>query len=197
MQTISTEQEHPFLTPRPVPDVEEELDNDPILGREVSRKGLQSPPPAAPPPVLDLSAAPIISSKTLWLIGAHGGAGVTTLASLAGQNVVDSAVVDPLWQGKALLVAATHAAGLEAARQFARDAAGGDLFYDLLGIVLVHDQDKLSKARATLAKGVARMYPLAFSVPFEPSWREPGIAPRASSIRLKKTIQRINQLTTR
>ena len=174
------------------------METDPIMGDEISMTGLQDPAAllipagAEPQPVAPVVA---VTTRTTWLVGASGGVGVSTLASLANEHVVDAAALEPMWQGKALIVAATHPAGLAAARALAVANAAGELLYDVAGLILVHDRPRLSKATATLARGVGRMFPLALVVPYEPSWREPGITPTATTLRLRRTLAAINKLT--
>lgn len=174
------------------------METDPIMGDQVSMTGLQDPAalvvPAGAEPKMQ---APVVevTSRTTWLVGASGGVGVSTLASLANRHVVDAASLEPIWQGKALIVAATHPAGLAAARALAMANATGELLYDVAGLILVHDRPRLSKATATLARGVGKMFPLTLVVPYEPAWREPGITPTVTSIRLKRTLAAINKLT--
>ena len=189
---------NPFLPPASAPEVEEVMETDPIMGDEISMTGLQDPAAllipagAEPQPVAPVVA---VTTRTTWLVGASGGVGVSTLASLANEHVVDAAALEPMWQGKALIVAATHPAGLAAARALAVANAAGELLYDVAGLILVHDRPRLSKATATLAKGIGRMFPLTLVVPYEPSWREPGVTPTASSLRLKRTLGAINKFT--
>lgn len=180
---------NPFL-PAEVPvEVPEEIEPDPILGNAVVVEGLGAPrmardvAPAAPVP-----PAPAITPDTVWLVGASGGVGVSTLAGLAGGNVVDGGVHEPAWQAPVYVVAATHPAGLEAAADLARANARGDVAYDVRGLILVHDRPKLSRATVQLAKQVAGIYPRTMTVPYIASWREPGPPEIGKNVRVQLVL---------
>ena len=132
--------------------------------------------------------APTITAETVWLVGASGGVGVSTLARLAGETVVDGGVHAPAWQAPAFVVAATHPAGLEAAAELARANARGDVDYDIRGLILVHDRPKLSRATVQLAKQVAGVYPRTMTVPFVPAWREPGPVEIPKNVRVQLVL---------
>lgn len=192
------DESNPFIA---LPDVEPEdapIDDDPILGVRESVRGprnlqqtLASEPVEEEPEVAPVS----VSSTTLWLVGASGGVGTTTLADLCSANVVDEAEHDPVWGGRALLVCSASARSLEAAQQLARRSAAGTLSYELVGLIIVHDRPKnrLTKPTLAFARGVARMFPVAMTVPYEPSWREVGVIPQISSTRLKSVIRKIER----
>ena len=139
-----------------------------------------------PPPIA--VQAPTITADTVWLVGASGGVGVSTLARLAGETVVDGGVHAPAWQAPAFVVAATHPAGLEAAAVLARENARGDVDYDIRGLILVHDRPKLSRATVRLAKQVAGVYPRTMTVPFVPAWREPGAVEIPKNVRVQLVL---------
>lgn len=138
--------------------------------------------PATVPP-----ETPRVTSETVWLLGASGGVGVSTLATLAGENVIDGGVHAPPWQAPVFVVAATHANGLEAAAELARANARGDVAYDVRGLILVHDRPKISKASVQLARSVAGVYPRTMTVPFIPGWREPG-SPEVNNVRVRLVL---------
>ncbi len=180
---------HPFL-PAEVPvEVPEEIEPDPILGDALATEGLQSPRMARDvAPAVPTSPAPAITPDTVWLVGASGGVGVSTLAQLAGENVVDGGVHEPAWQAPVYVVAATHAVGLGAAADLARANARGDVAYDVRGLILVHDRPKLSRATVQLAKQVAGIYPRTMTVPFIAAWREPGTPEIGKNVRLQLVL---------
>lgn len=192
------DESNPFIA---IPDVEpqeEPIDDDPILGVRESVRGprnLQQTLAAEPVEEAPEVAPVFVSSETLWLVGASGGVGTTTLADLCSENVVDEAEREPVWGGRALLVCSASASSLEAAQQLARRSAAGTLSYELIGLVIVHDRPKnrLTKPTLAFARGVARMFPVAMTVPYEPSWREVGVIPQVSSTRLKSVIRKIEK----
>lgn len=180
---------NPFVHAAPPVEVPEQIEPDPILGDAAEQTGLDVPrlardvAPAAP-----AVHAPTITSDTVWLVGASGGVGVSTLARLAGETVVDGGVLAPAWQAPAFVVAATHAAGLEAAAELARANARGDVDYDVRGLILVHDRPKLSRATVQLAKQVAGVYPRTMTVPFVSAWREPGAVETPKNVRVQLVL---------
>ena len=180
---------NPFLPVAAPVEVPEEIESDPILGDAVERGGLiaqrqaRDIAPAVPAP-----PAPEITEDTVWLVGASGGVGVSTLARLAGPTVVDGREYPPVGRASVFVVAATHPAGLEAAAELARANARGDVLYDIRGLILVHDRPKLSRATVQLAKQVAGVYPRTMTVPFISAWREPGTVEIPRNVRLQLVL---------
>ena len=175
------------------------MEEDPILGSRDSIRGPQNLQQrlAEEPVPAEESAAPVeVTPATLWLVGASGGVGTTTLAGLCSEAIVDAAAQAPEWAGRALLVCSTSAASLEAAAQLARKSATGQLPYELVGLVIVHDRPKnrITKPTLSFARSVARMFPVAMTVPYEPSWREVGVTPSPSSTRLKTVLRKIHKI---
>ena len=190
---------NPFITPPEVVEEEDPIDDDPILGHREMVKGPQNIQQtlAAEPIKEEEPAAPVaVTSATLWLVGASGGVGTSTLAGLCSENVVDESERKPTYAGRALLVCSTSASSLEAAQQLARKSASGQLAYELVGLVIVHDRPKnrLTKPTLDFARGVARMFPVAMTAPYEPSWREVGVTPQASGTRLKSVLRKIEKI---
>lgn len=179
---------NPFVPAAAPAEKPEEIESDPILGDVLVKEGLGAPrmardvAPATVPP-----ENPRVTSETVWLLGASGGVGVSTLAALAGENVIDGGVHAPPWQAPVFVVAATHASGLEAAAELARANARGDVAYDVRGLILVHDRPKISKASVQLARSVAGVYPRTMTVPFIPGWREPG-SPEVTNVRVRLVL---------
>ncbi|MHA7287684.1 DUF6668 family protein [Arthrobacter sp. MDT3-44] len=205
-------QGNPFVRKPEVQPEEDPIDDDPILGHHESIRGprniqqaLAREPvnPHVDEPVIELvggeaeAAAPVpVTSTTLWLVGASGGVGTSTLAGLCSENVVDASERHPAWAGRALLMCSSSASSLEAAQQLARKSASGQLPYALVGLVIVHDRprNRLTKPTRDFARGVARMFPVAMTAPYEPSWREVGVTPQASGTRLKCVLRKIEKI---
>lgn len=109
----------------------------------------------------------------LWLVGAHGGAGVSTLAALSG--AYDAGTAWPATTGTAscLLVCRTNLAGVAAAQaalgQWAQ--GGAPQMVELLGLVLVADSPKkppraVSELVQVLAGPLPRLVQVAWSEPW-------------------------------
>ncbi|WP_152915944.1 DUF6668 family protein [Arthrobacter sp. RIT-PI-e] len=194
-----TSQGNPFITPLEIVAEEDPIDNDPILGTRESVRGPQNIQQAlAEEPVEDEApAAPVaVTAATLWLVGASGGVGTTTLAGLCSERIVDESDQRPTWAGRALLVCSTSGSSLEAAQQLARKSASGLLAYELVGLVVVHDrpQKALTKPTLEFARGVARMFPIAMTIPYEASWRDVGATPQATGTRVKSVVRKIEKI---
>lgn len=112
----------------------------------------------------------------LWVVGAHGGAGESTLAELddgwiAGSHAWPST---PMPQpARVVIVARTSARGLLAAKAVAKQwAAGLVRDVELLGLVLVADAPgRLPKPLRDLTKIISGGYPRTWHVPWVESWR--------------------------
>ena len=190
---------NPFVAAPEVIEEEDPMEDDPILGTRDSIRGpqnLQQALAEEPVPAEEPAATVDVSQATLWLVGASGGVGTSTLAGLCSESIVDAGVQEPEWAGRALLVCSTSATSLEAAAQLARKSATGQLPYELVGLVIVHDRPKnrITKPTLSFARGVARMFPVAMTVPYEPSWREVGVTPSPSSTRLKTVLRKIHKI---
>lgn len=118
------------------------------------------------------AAAPVAG---VVLVAAHGGAGVSSLlrAGLAAAGAVDGQRRWPA-AGQVLLVARTCTAGLERARDLAREHASGltGPHTDLVGLVLVADAPGRLPARIdALADLTAGGFARCWQVPWLPEWR--------------------------
>jgi len=114
----------------------------------------------------------------LWMVGVHGGAGESTLASLipgsqaaghAWPHLQANSYVDT----RVVLVARSNAAGLEAARKAATHWASGALAdITLLGLVIIADAPgRLPKPLRHLADHVAGAPPRTWRMPWVEAWR--------------------------
>lgn len=134
----------------------------------------------------------------LLVLGAHGGAGESTLAAWLGAQECGHAWPDPpVARARVLLVARTHAGGLAAARQASRQWAAGQVPVELIGLVLIGDAPgRLPKVLRAQVRQVAGAVPRTWTIPFLPALREtcgsrsepPGAAVR--------TIGQITSTTT-
>ncbi|MFF5893940.1 DUF6668 family protein [Streptomyces globisporus] len=120
-----------------------------------------------------------------WWLGCHGGAGVTSLTG-AVPGGTDAGRYWPVPASgpvqRVVLVARTHASGLEAAQLAARQWASGVLpGVDLLGLVVVADAPgRLPGPLRDLLRLVEGGVPRTWAVPWEDSWRL--AAPSAESV---------------
>lgn len=111
-----------------------------------------------------------------WWLGCHGGAGVTSLTEVApgGTDAGRYWPVPPSGPvQQVVLVARTHAAGLQAAQLAARQWASGVLpGVDLLGLVVVADAPgRLPGPLRDLLRLVEGGVPRTWTVPWDESWR--------------------------
>ena len=112
----------------------------------------------------------------VWWLGAHGGAGESTLEELfSGSRAADhswpltAANVAP---ARVVLVARTHAHGLRAAQSAIREWASGDAPVLLLGLVLIADAPgRLPHGLRQLADLIAGGVPAVWSLPWIEAWR--------------------------
>ncbi|MFH9587954.1 DUF6668 family protein [Streptomyces luteogriseus] len=138
---------------------------------------MNTPEPVPPEPAHAHAAARRFS----W-VGTHGGAGVTTLAAVYGGRDCGRSWPGPGDPPSVLLVARTHAAGLDtvagAVEIFRRGGAPQGL--DLDAVVLVADAPgRLPRPLAQRVRALESVIDV-YRVPWVPSWRlgEPGSPPR-------------------
>lgn len=138
----------------------------------------------------------------LWIVGAHGGAAESTIASL----VPAWSAADHAWHpsggdvpARSLVVARTHARGLTAAKAAAKQWASGLVpDVELLGLVLVADAPgRLPKPLRDLSKLISGGYPRTWSLSWTEVWRlgaPPDLA--TSSREVKSFVNDIHMLIT-
>jgi hypothetical protein len=129
-------------------------------------------PERRPPPLRALARASSDGGGGWAWLGAHGGAGVTSLAYCAGGAEADRS--DPAAIGTPIIVVArTHASGLTAAQDVAVTAlAGLSPAWECLGLVTVADGPGRAPRRIVdLRRLVAGGYPRVWHVPWIEPWR--------------------------
>jgi hypothetical protein len=141
--------------------------------------GPTAPQRGIPPPdqVDQLPTVEFRTPATLWWVGAHGGAGASSLASLmpgwraAGQTW--PRVLSARSKARTVLVARSNVRGLRAAQWAATQwAAGLARSVDLVGLVVVADAPgRLPRALRDLQQLVAGGVPRMWTVPWIESWR--------------------------
>jgi len=133
----------------------------------------------------------------LWVTGAHGGAGTTTLATLLEGH--DGTCAWPGYPSPTLLVARTHMAGLTAAQAAARQWAGRgvpSVQTNLLGLVLVADAPgRLPRPLQELSRVVAGGVPRVWHLPWVEEWRV-GQQPRTLPRPIHRLLQDVSALVT-
>ncbi|MGO3649998.1 DUF6668 family protein [Agrococcus casei] len=167
----------------------------PATGPTTPQRGVAAPARSAQLPIQDWAA-----SAPLWWVGAHGGAGETTLARL-----------EPSWTAaehawprtpgiskeRVVLVARTHLAGLTAAQNAAQQWASGLVpGVDLIGLVLIADAPgRLPRALREFAHVVSGGVPRVWHLPWHDAWRfaDPStdLAPPSRAKRLLKNLHSI------
>jgi hypothetical protein len=141
----------------------------PLLTRPVP--GLVTPPAVHRRLPLNRRAAK--RGEEVWLLGAHGGAGVSSLRR-AGVPALDARRSWPAG-GPVLLVARTSAGALRSARDGARQHASGTAGAgcQLVGLVLVADAPgRLPASLAAFADLVAGAFARVYEVPWLEEWRQ-------------------------
>lgn len=162
-----------------------------------------SPPPAARrlPTSQHVDSSNPNALTARWLLGVHGGAGVSSLVR-AGVPGVDA---DRVWPGSGLvvLVARRTAWGLEWARDAARQHASGHVAPDvaLVGLVVIADAPGHAPRRITrFLDLVASAFSRVWEVPWVEEWRlashdEPLPIPPAVR-QLNKDMQALTGVST-
>jgi hypothetical protein len=173
---------NPWVTGRPASKKEQELVPETTLPthREVIRRPSTPQPTTVPPPDSTdrLPVRKVTTQSTMWWLGAHGGAGESTLAALAlGSQSAGHAwpITDEPGRISPLVVTArTNYAGLMAAQRVAREWAAG-LTHEsvtLTGLVLIADAPgRRPKELRQLEQHVAGGYPRLWTLPWVEAWR--------------------------
>ena len=142
---------------------------------------------SAPDWIDQLPIRPADHPATLWVVGAHGGAGESAIAALDRSWSAASHAwpTGSMGTPAVVVVARTSFRGLTAAKSAAKQWAAGLVGRPhLLGLVLVADAPgRLPRPLRDLAKVVAGGYPRVWNVPWIESWRlgeevTPDSAPR-------------------
>jgi uncharacterized protein DUF6668 len=113
----------------------------------------------------------------VWWVGAHGGAGESTLEQLlTGSRAADHAwpiSPDPARPASTILVARTSYTGLTAAQRALRDWGSGSVAVELLGLVLIADAPaKLPRELQGLVDLIDGAAPGAtWLLPWQADWR--------------------------
>ena len=199
---------NPFLPAAPTSSEEE--GGDDALGPVMSTGPAR--PTGAPAPADPVLQAPdrfvvhaVRPEVTVQVVGLHGGAGTSTVASQLGAAALDCGVglaglSDPTIP--VVLVARTHARGLNLVRRVAAQWASGGLDdIRLLGIVFVDDAPALSKLLDRDLRSAERALPHAWRIRWSDELRHsielPGEATGGKVRRTRKSLlDQAHKLTT-
>ncbi|QCU79703.1 hypothetical protein E7744_15415 (plasmid) [Citricoccus sp. SGAir0253] len=149
-----------------------------------------------------LPSRPTAPGSRLVVVGAHGGAGESTLAGLDPQwRAGGHAWPEAAGAGAVPVIVAcrTHARGLTAARLAAQQWASGAVpSVHLLGLVAIDDAPgRLPKPLRDLLKVAAGGYPRLWRIPWSEAWRTGTDDPLASGPReARQLLGTLNNLTT-
>lgn len=174
-------------------------ERDPVLGTQITSRGPQEPPRRVP-----VSSLPLVDAgdpTEMWLYQLHGGAGASTLQRLLAQyHGVDASICTNGWPYRdaatvypTLLVARTHAVGVEAARAALTQWGSGQLPENvrLMGLLLVSDGPKVADHAAL--KALRGMAPAAWHIGWVEQWRHltPNSAEHSCSVRIRMTLSAV------
>lgn len=146
------------------------------------------------------------ASATLWWLGAHGGAGETTLAELLpGSRAADHCwpaeadpvIADPVTVRPVVLLCRGHARGLHAAQTALTDWASGAVpGVHLLGLVIVADApQRTPKPLRDLARVVSGGAPAVWHLPWIEALRYAPVAATATPSAARGLLRDITRLT--
>lgn len=193
---------NPFLPPAVEAAPAETVEPDVVLGDEIEVKGpsspVHAPRPDHPEPSALLREDHSVPAGAVSLVGLHGGAGVSTLAGLVGEDVADGGARLPqpnpyLPPPRVVLVARTHARGLEAAERITTAWSHHEVEgVDVLGLVLVDDGPRIAPATRQTVSRLLRMTPRGWHIPWVEAWRTES-SPSLSGVRLPRTIKSIRR----
>lgn len=145
-----------------------------------------------------LGFAAVRADPPVWIVGLHGGCGASTVTTLLGQGAeLRGAWPRPAVTGLAvprvMLVARTHARGLDAAAAAAGQWATNTTGVLLVGLVLVNDAPTVPRPLSEMAQQLAGMLPAMWHL----GWLEPlrlaSATPAAGELprRVRKTMTSI------
>lgn len=162
----------------PPEDLQEELEAAPAPSRRVEaipQPGIVLPRPEDRFPV---RVVPDATAGVVWWVGAHGGAGESTLEQLlegscaAGHAWPMHGSAGEVSPCRAVVVARTNAGGLRAAQRVVAEWASGEVPVDLIGLVLVADAPgRLPRPLKDFVQLLAGGVPAVWHIPWVEAWR--------------------------
>lgn len=184
-----------------LPVTPEETQQPPAASMPIAATGPTGPQRgvSAPDQVDQLPVIRPRKSAALWVLGAHGGAGAWSLASLV-DGWISAEHTWPVGTAtqptRVVVTARTNARGLGGAKHAARQWAAGLVpGTELLGLVLIADAPgRPPKALRDLMKIVGGGYPRTWHIPWIESWRL-GKAPSVDTSP-REVLRLIDNLST-
>lgn len=180
------------------PEAEEKVVAPPEVGGEPDARGARHPQAGLPVvDAVDRLPRCVPDRPGPWVIGAHGGAGESTLASWLGWSAAGHAwpVLEVGDRQRGVIVARTSARGLEAARHAVTDWASGAVDFDLVGLVLMGDAPgKLPDTLRAQVRQLSGAAPVTWVVKYLPSLRTaatPDPTAPAGATRSLRSIKKI------
>lgn len=152
----------------------------PTVPDSTDKSDLWSHVVAAPPPRGALTPrtdeAPTSAGDFVW-IGSHGGAGVTSLASVTGLGLEVSQrwpAPELGWPDRAVVVCRSNAAGYTAAARMIQEWASGSVpGIELVALVVVADAPaKPTRALKARLHELSGTVPIVLTVPWIATWRD-------------------------
>ncbi len=173
------------------------IEEDYLLGRRLAAVGPPVPTGSAwgPQDLAVLRTREVTQRPLLWIVGLHGGAGVSTVVDLFGADAKDGKRAWPRPPAPpaapVLLVARTHHQGLSKVSGAAREWASGALpWVNLLGVILVDDSPKPpSRLLADQLTQVAHMTPACWRLSWHEQWRSEPASLNTANRRTRNTIR--------
>lgn len=167
--TAGAMSENPWA--QPAQPVDESPETTPVVAPIVTpHRGVEAPRKG-----LAVNQAESRGEPALVVVGCHGGAGESTLASL----IPGAAEGSQAWPAatdatvRVLLCARTTASGLESAATALTQWAAGAVSAELIGLVLIADAPgKLPRTLRERARIIEGGAPTAWRIPWIPAWRE-------------------------
>lgn len=192
--------EVPLRNPSHPPSARDSSGDPAAAGSSVSVSGPSAPQPGVMPLGRGLPIARVRPGATLCVVGAHGGAGESTLAALEPEWVA-SGHCWPAGGVPMVLIARTHLRGLLAAQdaltQWAASAVPPGWF---LGLVLVPDAPgRLPPPLRDFAQIVAGGAPRVWELPWVEQWRMADPAAQGddpSSVAAVRRPRRLNKIVS-
>lgn len=197
-KTTPAQVENPFARPIQRVEAEPDLDHAPILGEREKITGAEDFTPSLAQQLEAITNdLPSIATDTecLFLIGATGGAGVTTIARACSDRVIDTGTTKALEGAPVVVVAEVSLHSLHAAEELMINASRDGR--KIKGLVMVHRRraEDITQIVRSYAKRVARMYPQAFEVRYERTWPDAlETKPRPSRFHRRRFTQLIRTL---
>lgn len=191
---------NPWLSPSEAPPQEQDAALDVEVTHAPHATGAQWPEGGAPAvdAVDRLPCREVPQGRDLWVLGVHGGAGESCLAAWLGAKDARHAwPLMPTLPARVLLVARTHAAGLEAARRAVTEWGGSGVECNVRGLVLVADAPgplpKLLKAQVRQLSGAV---PATWALPYAPLLRFAAQTPTEPPAGLARALRSIEKATS-